>query len=95
MVTSLETREHRLEAVEAGASDFIAKPVDETELRIRSASLLKMKEAQDELKAYQAHLEEMCEERTAELARTVEALNTEVAEREQAPRRTSWPRRYP
>src|SRR4030095_12043620 len=67
MVTSLETREHRLLAVEAGANDFIAKPGDETELRIRSTSLLRMKEAQDGLKQYQLHLEEMCEDRTASL----------------------------
>ena len=58
MVTTLATREHRLHAVEAGANDFIAKPVDETELRVRSTSLLKMKAAQDEVKRYQAHLED-------------------------------------
>jgi putative two-component system response regulator len=74
MVTSLETREHRLEAVEAGANDFIAKPVDETELRVRSASLLKMKAAQDELLLYQSHLEEMCEDRTASLREALEAM---------------------
>jgi putative two-component system response regulator len=67
MVTSLATREHRLQAVEAGANDFIAKPVDDTELRIRSASLLKMKAAQDELKNYQSYLEDMVEERTDSL----------------------------
>jgi putative two-component system response regulator len=72
MVTTLETREHRLHAVEAGASDFIAKPVDVTELRVRATSLLKMKEAQDEVKRYQAHLEEMVQERTASLRRALE-----------------------
>ena len=74
MVTTLETKEHRLHAVEAGANDFIAKPVDETELRVRSTSLLKMKEAQDEVKRYQAHLEEMIEERTASLRRALEQM---------------------
>jgi putative two-component system response regulator len=74
MVTSLETREHRLEAVEAGANDFIAKPVDEAELRIRSASLLKMKAAQDQLALYQSHLEDMCEERTSDLRKALEAM---------------------
>jgi putative two-component system response regulator len=74
MVTSLETREHRLEAVEAGANDFIAKPVDETELRIRSTSLLKMKAAQDELRLYQSHLEEIVEERTASLREALEQM---------------------
>jgi len=67
MVTTLETKEHRLYAVEAGANDFIAKPVDETELRVRTTSLLKMKAAQDELKRYQSRLEDMCEDRTASL----------------------------
>lgn len=74
MVTSLETREHRLHAVQAGANDFIAKPVDETELRIRSTSLLKLKEAQDELKRYHSHLEEMCENRTASLRTALETV---------------------
>jgi putative two-component system response regulator len=74
MVTSLETRDYRLQAVEAGANDFIAKPVDDAELRIRCASLLKMKAAQDELKRYQAHLEEMCEERTASLRQALEQM---------------------
>jgi cyclic di-GMP phosphodiesterase len=74
MVTSLQTREHRLLAVEAGASDFIAKPVDETELRIRSASLLRMKDAQDELKLYQAHLEDICDVRTASLRKALEEM---------------------
>lgn len=74
MVTTLATREHRLHAVEAGANDFIAKPVDEAELRVRTTSLLKMKAAQDELKRYQAHLETMCEERTASLRRALEHM---------------------
>jgi putative two-component system response regulator len=57
-----------------GANDFIAKPVDETELRVRSTSLLKMKAAQDEVKRYQAHLETMCEERTASLRTALEHM---------------------
>jgi len=72
MVTTLETKEHRLHAVEAGANDFIAKPIDVTELRVRATSLLRMKEAQDEVKRYQAHLEEMVQERTASLRRALE-----------------------
>jgi len=74
MVTTLETKEHRLHAVEAGANDFIAKPVDETELRVRVTSLLKMKEAQDRVKRYQAHLEEMCEDRTTSLRKALEQM---------------------
>jgi putative two-component system response regulator len=74
MVTTLETREHRLHAVEAGANDFIAKPVDETELRVRCTSLLKLKAAQDEVKRYQTHLERMVEDRTASLRKALEQM---------------------
>ena len=74
MLTSMASREDRLRAVDAGANDFIAKPVDETEFRIRSASLLKLKEAQDALKGYQAHLEEMVKQRTASLRTALEQM---------------------
>jgi putative two-component system response regulator len=74
MVTTLETKEHRLHAVEAGANDFIAKPVEETELRVRTTSLLKLKAAQDELRRYQTHLETMCEERTSSLRKALEHM---------------------
>ncbi len=51
MVTILSGKEDRLRAVEAGANDFIAKPVERFELKVRVASLLKMKAAQDQIKA--------------------------------------------
>jgi len=74
MVTALKSKEDRLQAVEAGANDFIAKPIDVTELRIRMRSLLRMKETQDEVKRYQAALEEMVAVRTDALRLAVENL---------------------
>jgi putative two-component system response regulator len=74
MVTSMANREDRLRAVEVGANDFIAKPIDEAELRIRTSSLLKMKDAQDALHKYQARLEDMVEERSAHLRRALEEM---------------------
>ena len=74
MVTVLTGREDRLRAVEAGANDFITKPVDITEVRVRTASLLKMKEAQDALKRYQAELEEKVEQRTADLRKALQDM---------------------
>ena len=71
MVTGSASRADRLRAVEAGANDFIEKPVDATELRVRSASLLKMNEAQHALKLYRDHLEELVEERSASLRLTL------------------------
>ncbi|HLX11098.1 MAG TPA: HD domain-containing phosphohydrolase [Thermoanaerobaculia bacterium] len=73
LVTVLDSREDRVRAIQAGASDFIAKPVDKTELLVRISSQLKLKEAQDALKRGQAELEVQVAQRTAELRRTCEA----------------------
>ena len=74
MLTSMASLDDRLNAVEAGANDFIVKPVDDTEFRIRSASLLKLKDTQDALKSYQAHLEELVKQRTASLRAALEQM---------------------
>ncbi|HHT9107032.1 MAG TPA: HD domain-containing phosphohydrolase [Candidatus Wunengus sp. YC63] len=67
MVTALTSKEDRVRAVEVGANDFISKPVDKTELTVRTVSLLKMKEHQDTIKQYQKELEDKVEKRTADL----------------------------
>lgn len=72
MVTALTGKQDRLRAVEAGANDFISKPIDLTELRVHMGSLLKMKESQDEVKRYQAELEEMVAVRTSALSMALE-----------------------
>lgn len=72
LVTVLEGREDRIKAIQAGASDFIAKPVDKSELLVRIASQLKLKDAQDGLKRSQAELEDRVARRTEELRRTCE-----------------------
>jgi len=50
MVTALRDREHRIKAMESGADDFLAKPVDKTELLLRMKSLLRIKTYHDELR---------------------------------------------
>ncbi len=50
MLTALSGKEDRLKAIAAGANDFISKPIDKTELQVRLASLLKMKDAQEALR---------------------------------------------
>jgi putative two-component system response regulator len=67
MVTALDSREDRLRSVEAGASDFIAKPVDKTELRVRIDSQLRLKDAQDEIRRHSTQLELTVAERTQAL----------------------------
>lgn len=48
MVTSLGSSDDRLRAVECGVSDFLCKPVDRTELQIRIAALLNLRDAERE-----------------------------------------------
>ena len=68
MVTSLAGKEDRLRAVDAGANDFITKPVDKLELKVRTASLIRMKETQDEIKRHQCGVRgNMVEQRTIHL----------------------------
>jgi putative two-component system response regulator len=81
MVTALSGKEERLRAVEAGANDFIAKPVDKTELKVRTESLLRTKEAQDALKRHQAELEKT-------VARRTESLRGALQDMAEAQRRT-------
>jgi signal transduction histidine kinase len=45
----LDEKEHRIKALEAGADDFVSKPVDRTELMIRVKSLLRIKCYHNEL----------------------------------------------
>ncbi len=75
MVTTLSEKAHRLQAVEAGANDFISKPVDRLELHVRTHSLLRQKAQQDEIKAFQADLEAMVEARTRELQQALRDLD--------------------
>ncbi len=74
MVTSLEAREDRLRAYEVGINDFINKPVDHTELRLRLKWLLELKTAQDALKRSKETLENTVQLRTRELREALEEV---------------------
>jgi putative two-component system response regulator len=74
MVTALADKADRLRAVEAGANDFITKPVDRTELRVRVTSQLKVKAAQDEIQRHRRELEAAVERRTADLRQALDDL---------------------
>jgi DNA-binding response OmpR family regulator len=55
MVTALDAVSDRVRAVEAGADDFLSKPVNRQELLARTRSLLRLKYLRDRLEnAYQA-----------------------------------------
>ena len=76
MVTSLDAREERIKGLEAGADDFLTKPIDRQELMARVRSLLRIKRLHDqtraqaaELKRWAATLEERVERGVEEVAR--------------------------
>jgi two-component system, NtrC family, response regulator AtoC len=80
MLTILTGKEDRLRAVEAGANDYLSKPIDRLELQVRLASLLKMKEAQDAIKRHRAELEQVVEKRTAALRTSEDRFRSLYAE---------------
>lgn len=49
LVTSLRDREDRIEGINAGADDFLSKPVDAHELKARVRSLVRLKRFTDDL----------------------------------------------
>lgn len=49
LVTSLREREDRIEGINAGADDFLSKPVDAHELKARVRSLVRLKRFTDDL----------------------------------------------
>ncbi len=50
MVTALDGREDRIRGLEAGADDFLTKPVNDLQLMARVRSLLRLKSLDDELR---------------------------------------------
>ena len=82
MVTALDDRASRLRGLEAGAEEFVIKPVDRNELRIRVRNLLRLKEFSDFLANHNRILEERVRERTAKL--TAEIAERKRIEAEQA-----------
>ena len=65
IVTSSSAAENRMKGLEAGADDFLSKPVDRTELVARVRSLLRIKRYADELESAESVL--------LALARSIEA----------------------
>ena len=59
LCTSLDPGQERVKGIEAGADDFLTKPINQAELFARVKSLLRIKSLQDEVKAQTARLAEL------------------------------------
>ena len=69
LVTSAEGQSERLKGIEAGADDFLSKPVNWAELFGRVKRLLHVKALQDEITELNARLEQRVREQVAQLER--------------------------
>jgi class 3 adenylate cyclase len=69
MCTSLDPQQERVKGIEAGADDFLSKPVNQAELFARVRSLLRIKALHDELAAMNAGLERRVADQVAEIER--------------------------
>lgn len=67
ILTASTDSQTKLAALELGATDFLAKPVEATELIVRLRNMLVVKAHHDNLATYSARLEHEVRQRTAEL----------------------------
>ena len=75
MVTANIDRTARLAGLDAGAEEFLTKPVDRAELWLRVRNLLRMKSFNDFLVSHSWLLEQQVQERTADLQRFRTAMD--------------------
>jgi class 3 adenylate cyclase len=77
LVTSLDPQSERVKGIEAGADDFLPKPINQAELFARVRSLLRIKSLQDEVRRQAAALAEWnqkLEERVAAQVRELQGM---------------------
>ncbi len=76
IITRVRGLDSRMAGVEAGADDYLNKPVNEVELSARVRSLLRMKALHDAVEEQKQHLEDAVKERTAQLETALEKLRS-------------------
>jgi pilus assembly protein CpaF len=81
LLTGLSHKDNRVEGVQAGADDFLTKPVDESELLPRVKSLVRVKFLHDILEDRNRQLKELVEERTRQLEQATQELEKLLAEK--------------
>ena len=74
MMTGDPTVETAIEAVRAGACDYMTKPVDKPTILLAAAKASRIAALERENRSYRENLESLVEQRTAELSRALEDL---------------------
>jgi putative two-component system response regulator len=74
MLTAREDRQTRCQALELGATDFLSKPVDPSELVLRVRNVLVLKAHHDHLRTSALELERLVQKRTAQLEASYQNL---------------------
>jgi DNA-binding response OmpR family regulator len=69
MVTALDPANERVKGIEAGADDFLSKPINQAELLARVRSLLRVKSLHDQLADMNRTLERRVDEQVTQLER--------------------------
>lgn len=76
MLSALGEQSARLTGLEAGAEEFLTKPVESAELWLKIRNLLRLKALGDYLKSHNLMLQEQLQQRTIDLERFRSAINT-------------------
>lgn len=74
MVTTLNEKTMKLKGIAVGADEFISKPVDSTEILLRTRNMLLVQQYQEFLKQHAVILEQQVRQRTEELEKAVDDL---------------------
>ncbi len=84
LITELKTElENRIKGLELSAEAFLHMPINESELVAQTKVMLRLKTAEDELRADKLNIEELVLERTKELIEINTKLQLEITKRNQ------------
>jgi DNA-binding NtrC family response regulator len=76
--------DHKLRALQGGAKDFVSKPFDLAEVKMRIRNMLEVQLLYKKLECHNSLLEQTVLERTGELQKTNMQLTQEISERKKA-----------